>query len=123
MGEIKFVVVDDAVFMRTLIKRMIEENSNYIVVGEGTNGYEAIEQAKKHQPDIITLDITMPEMDGIMAIKGINQASPNTKILMVSAMGQQSMVIDAIKMGAKDFVVKPFDKSRVQQAIENVLKL
>lgn len=123
MGEIKFVVVDDAVFMRTLIKRMIEENSNYIVVGEGSNGYEAIEQAKKYQPDIITLDITMPEMDGIMAISGINEVSPNTKILMVSAMGQQSMVIDAIKMGAKDFVVKPFDKSRVQQAIENVLKL
>lgn len=123
MGEIKFVVVDDAVFMRTLIKRMIEENTNYIVVGEGTNGYEAIEQAKRHQPDIITLDITMPEMDGIMAITGIREASPNTKILMVSAMGQQSMVIDAIKMGAKDFVVKPFDKSRVQQAIENVLKI
>lgn len=123
MGEIKFVVVDDAVFMRTLIKRMIEENTSYVVVGEGTNGYEAIEQAKMHQPDIITLDITMPEMDGIMAIKGITEASPNTKILMVSAMGQQSMVIDAIKMGAKDFVVKPFDKSRVQQAIENVLKI
>ncbi|QNU68551.1 response regulator [Ruminiclostridium herbifermentans] len=123
MGEIKFVVVDDAVFMRTLIKRMIEENSNYIVVGEGSNGFEAIEQARKYQPDIITLDITMPEMDGIMAIKGITEVSPNTKILMVSAMGQQGMVIDAIKMGAKDFVVKPFDKSRVQQAIENVLKL
>lgn len=123
MGKIKFVVVDDAVFMRTLIKRMIEENSDYIVVGEGSNGYEAIEQARKHQPDIITLDITMPEMDGIMAIKGIMEVSPNTKILMVSAMGQQGMVIDAIKMGAKDFVVKPFDKSRVQQAIENILKL
>jgi two-component system chemotaxis response regulator CheY len=123
MGEIKFVVIDDAVFMRTLIKRMIEENSNYIVVGEGSNGYEAIELARKYQPDIITLDITMPEMDGIMAIRGIKEVSPESKILMVSAMGQQGMVIDAIKMGAKDFVVKPFDKSRVQQAIENVLKL
>lgn len=122
MGEIKFVVVDDAVFMRTLIKRMIEENNNYVVVAEGSNGYEAIEQTKKHQPDIITLDITMPEMDGIMAIKDILAESPDTKIIMVSAMGQQSMVIDAIKMGAKDFIVKPFDKTRVQQAIENVLK-
>jgi len=123
MEELKFVIVDDAVFMRTLIKRMIEENTNYVVVGEGSNGYEAIEQAKKHQPDIVTLDITMPEMDGILAIKEILSASPRTKIIMVSAMGQQSMVIDAIKMGAKDFIVKPFDKTRVQQAIENVLKM
>ncbi len=123
MGEIKFVIVDDAVFMRTLLKRMIEENPNYSVVGEGSNGYEAIEQVKIHQPDIITLDITMPEMDGILAISEIQEACPNTKIIMVSAMGQQSMVIDAIKMGAKDFVVKPFDKSRVQQAIDNVLKM
>ncbi len=123
MEELKFVVVDDAVFMRTLIKRMIEENSNYVVVGEGANGHEAISQAKKFLPDIMTLDITMPEMDGIMAIKEILNESPNTKIIMVSAMGQQSMVIDAIKMGARDFIVKPFDKTRVQQAIENVLKM
>jgi len=123
MEQIKFVVVDDAVFMRTLIKRMIEENTDYVIVGEGTNGYEAIEQVKRHQPDIITLDITMPEMDGIMAIKEILLACPKTKVIMVSAMGQQSMVIDAIKMGAKDFIVKPFDKTRVQQAIENVLRM
>lgn len=123
MEELKFVVVDDAVFMRTLIKRMIEENPNYIVVGEGSNGYEAIDQTKKHQPDIVTLDITMPEMDGLMAIKEILIACPKTRIIMVSAMGQQAMVIDAIKLGAKDFIVKPFDKTRVQQAIENVLKM
>ena len=123
MEELKFVVVDDAVFMRTLIRRMIEEKTNYVVVGEGANGYEAIAQTKKHQPDIVTLDITMPEMDGIMAIKEILLACPKTKIIMVSAMGQQSMVIDAIKMGAKDFIVKPFDKTRVQQAVENVIKM
>ncbi len=123
MEELKFVVVDDAVFMRTLIKRMIEENLNYVVVGEGSNGHEAISQALKLLPDIMTLDITMPEMDGIMAIKEILSVSPKTKIIMVSAMGQQAMVIDAIKMGAKDFIVKPFDKTRVQQAIENVLKM
>ncbi|WP_313563321.1 response regulator [Ruminiclostridium cellobioparum] len=123
MEELKFVVVDDAVFMRRLIKRMIEENTNYVVVGEGANGHEAIAQAKKLLPDIMTLDITMPEMDGIMAIQEILNVSPKTKIIMVSAMGQQSMVIDAIKMGAKDFIVKPFDKSRVQQAIDNVLKM
>ncbi|HEY5585543.1 MAG TPA: response regulator [Ruminiclostridium sp.] len=123
MEELKFVVVDDAVFMRTLIRRMIEENTSYVVVGEGANGYEAIERTKKFQPDIVTLDITMPEMDGIMAIKEILSACPKAKIIMVSAMGQQSMVIDAIKMGARDFIVKPFDKTRVQQAIENVLKM
>ncbi len=123
MKEVKFVVVDDAVFMRTLIKRMIEETQGYVIVGEGSNGHEAIEQAKQHKPDIVTLDITMPEMDGIMAIKDILSVSPETKIIMVSAMGQQSMVIDAIKLGAKDFIVKPFDKSRVQQAIHNVLNI
>ncbi len=121
MENLKFVVVDDAIFMRTLLKRMIEEVDGYRVVGEGFNGYEAIEQAKINRPDVMTLDITMPEMDGIKAVKEILKVSPGTKIIMVSAMGQQSMVIEAIKLGAKDFVVKPFEKSRVQQAIKNVI--
>lgn len=120
MKMLKFVVVDDAVFMRTLIKKMIEENEGYTVVGEGANGFDAIAQAKKHKPDILTLDITMPDMDGIKAVPEILKESPETKIIMVSAMGQQAMVIEAIKAGAKDFVVKPFDKSRVMQAIKNV---
>ncbi|MCX7710419.1 MAG: response regulator [Clostridia bacterium] len=120
MKNLTFVVVDDAIFMRTLLKKMIEEEENYKVVGEGFNGYEAIEQAKANQPDIMTLDITMPDMDGIKAVKEVLKVSPNTKIIMVSAMGQQSMVIEAIKLGAKDFVVKPFEKSRVMQAIRNV---
>ena len=121
MGELKFVVVDDAVFMRTLIKRMIEENTNYQVVGEGANGREAIEQAKRSQPDIMTLDITMPEMDGIMAIKEILAVSPATKIIMVSAMGQQAMVIESIQAGARDFIVKPFQAERVIEAVKKVL--
>ncbi|MEN8907736.1 MAG: response regulator [Clostridiales bacterium] len=121
MSELTFVVVDDAVFMRTLIKRMIEEIGNYKVVAEGANGLEAIDKANTHRPDVMTLDITMPDMDGITAVKEILQVSPNTKIIMVSAMGQQSMVIEAIKQGAKDFVVKPFEKTRVLQAIKNVL--
>lgn len=122
MYELRFVVVDDAVFMRTLLKKMIEEVEGYKVVGEGSNGFEAIEQVKIHKPDIITLDITMPEMDGISAIKEILRYSPDTGIIMVSAMGQQSMVVEAIKMGAKDFVVKPFEKTRVLQAIKNVIE-
>jgi two-component system chemotaxis response regulator CheY len=121
MGELTFVVVDDAVFMRTLLKRMIEEVDNYKVVAEGSNGIEAIERAKTYKPDIMTLDITMPDMDGLTAVKEIMEVSPETKIIMVSAMGQQSMVIDAIKLGARDFVVKPFEKTRVLQAINNVL--
>ncbi|MCX7746844.1 MAG: response regulator [Clostridia bacterium] len=123
MKNLTFVVVDDAIFMRTLLKRMIEEVENYKVIGEGANGFEAIEQAKLNQPDVMTLDITMPEMDGIHAVKEILKVSPNTRIIMVSAMGQQTMVIEAIKLGAKDFVVKPFEKSRVLQAIRNVLSI
>lgn len=121
MRNLTFVVVDDAVFMRTLLRKMIEEVEGYTVVGEGSNGYDAIDQAKLHQPDVMTLDITMPDLDGIKAVKDILKFSPETKIIMVSAMGQQSMVIEAIKLGAKDFVVKPFEKSRVIQAIKNVM--
>lgn len=121
MNNISFVVVDDAVFMRTIIRKMVEQVEEYKVVGEASNGREAIEAADKHKPDIMTLDITMPEMDGIAAVPEILQVSPNTRIIMVSAMGQQSMVIEAIKMGARDFVIKPFEKSRVYQAIKNVL--
>lgn len=121
MSELRFVVVDDAIFMRTLLKRMIEETEGYTVVAEGGNGYEAIEKAEKYQPDIITLDITMPELDGVSAIPEILRVSPHTKIIMVSAMGQQAMVIEAIKRGAKDFVIKPFEKSRVLEAVRNVL--
>lgn len=120
--NLNFVVVDDAVFMRTLLKKMIEEVEGYKVVGEGGNGIQAIEQATIHKPDIMTLDITMPDMDGLSAVKEILKHSPDTKIIMVSAMGQQTMVIEAIKQGAKDFVVKPFEKSRVLQAIDNVIK-
>jgi len=123
MKEISFVIVDDAVFMRTIIKKMIEQIDGYVVLGEAANGREAIEAARKYQPDIMTLDITMPEMDGIVAVPEILKASPQTRIIMVSAMGQQSMVIEAIKMGAKDFVIKPFEKSRVYQAIKNVLAI
>lgn len=121
MKSLTFVVVDDAVFMRTLLKKMLEEVENYTVVGEGANGYDAVEQAKLNKPDIMTLDITMPDMDGIKAVKEVLKVSPNTRIIMVSAMGQQSMVIEAIKLGARDFVVKPFEKSRVLQAIKNVV--
>jgi two-component system chemotaxis response regulator CheY len=120
LKNLTFVIADDAMFMRAVLKKMLEEHEGYTVIGEASNGFEAIEQAKLKKPDILTLDITMPELDGIKAVKGIKSVSPNTKIIMVSAMGQQTMVIEAIKSGAMDFVVKPFEKSRVMQAIQNV---
>jgi two-component system chemotaxis response regulator CheY len=123
MKKTTFVITDDAIFMRTLLRRIIEQSEEYEVLGEASNGREAIEAAEKYQPDILTLDITMPELDGIQAVPEILKVSPHTKIIMVSAMGQQNMVIEAIKQGAKDFVVKPFDKSRVYQSIRNVLSM
>lgn len=120
MAGTKVLIVDDAVFMRTVLKKMLEE-ANYEIVGEASNGVEAIAQAKELKPDIVTLDITMPEMDGITALPEILEASPSSKVIMCSAMGQQPMVVDAIKSGAKDFIVKPFQKARVLQAIENIM--
>ena len=120
MRKLSFVIVDDAMFIRTLLKKMIEENQDFSIIGEASNGFEAIEQARLKKPDIMTLDITMPEMNGTKAVPEILKVSPKTKIIMVSAMGQQSMVLEAIMAGACDFVVKPFEKSRVLQAIKNV---
>ena len=123
MEKFKFVIADDAIFMRTVLKKIISDINNYEVVDEAATGYEAIDKAKKYQPDVMTLDITMPGMDGIKAIKGILEVSPNTKIIMVSAMGQKGMVVDAIKSGARDFIVKPFDQYKVLESIKNVLSL
>lgn len=120
MEDVRFLVVDDAIFMRTVLKKMLTD-ANFTVVGEAGNGLQAIEMAQQLQPDIVTLDITMPEMDGIQAIDKILEVSPNTKIIMCSAMGQHSKVVEAIKKGAKDFIVKPFEKTRVLQAIYNVM--
>ena len=120
MEDVRFLVVDDAIFMRTVLKKMLTD-ANFTVVGEAGNGLQAIEMAQQLQPDIVTLDITMTEMDGIQAIVRILQVSPNTKIIMCSAMGQHSKVVEAIKKGAKDFIVKPFEKTRVLQAIYNVM--
>lgn len=120
MKNLTFVIVDDAVFMREVLKRMIGETEGYTIVGEGKNGIEAIQLAKTLHPDVMTLDITMPDMDGVTALKQILAVSPETSVIMISAMGQKSMVFDAIVLGAKDFVVKPFEKSRILQAIRNV---
>ena len=116
----KVLIVDDAAFMRMMIKDILEKNG-FDVVGEACNGLVAVDLYKKEKPDVVTMDITMPDMDGIEAVKAIKEFDPNAKIIMCSAMGQQSMVMDAIKAGARDFIVKPFQADRVLEAIKKVI--
>ncbi|MEC3578549.1 response regulator [Bacillus thuringiensis] len=116
----KILVVDDAMFMRTMIKNLLKSNAEFEVIGEAENGIEAIQKYKELQPDIVTLDITMPEMDGLEALKEIIKIDSSAKVVICSAMGQQGMVFDAIKGGAKDFIVKPFQADRVIEALTKV---
>jgi two-component system chemotaxis response regulator CheY len=103
-----------------MIRDILSKNG-YEVCGEANDGVQAIEKFKELKPDLITMDITMPEMDGIHALKEIKKLEPNAKVIMCSAMGQQAMVIDAIQAGAKDFIVKPFQADRVIEAIKKTL--
>jgi len=114
------LVVDDAAFMRMMIKNILSKNG-YEIVGEAENGQVAVELYKKLKPDLVTMDITMPEMNGIDGVKAIRGFDPNANIIMCSAMGQQAMVMEAIQAGAKDFIVKPFQQDRILQAIGRVL--
>ena len=114
------LVVDDAAFMRMMLKDILTKNG-YNVVGEAINGKDAFEKYKELEPDLVTMDITMPELDGIEGLKLIKQFNSNANIVMCSAMGQQTMVIDAITAGAKDFIVKPFQPDRVIEAVRKVI--
>jgi two-component system, chemotaxis family, chemotaxis protein CheY len=116
----RILIVDDAKFMRMTLSNILIK-ANHEIVGEAENGVEAIELFVKEKPDLVTLDITMPEKNGIEALKEIKQEYPQAKIIMCSAMGQQKMVVEAIEAGAKDFIVKPFDENRVIEAINRVL--
>ncbi|MBC8590332.1 response regulator [Wansuia hejianensis] len=115
----RVLIVDDAIFMRMKLKDILEKNG-YEVVGEAQNGMEAVEKYQAEKPDIVTMDITMPEMDGVAALKAIKQIDPNAKVIMCSAMGQQTMVMEAIQSGALDFIVKPFDTDRVIQSLNKI---
>ncbi|MDD6381637.1 MAG: response regulator [Lachnospiraceae bacterium] len=119
MGK-NILICDDAAFMRMMIKDILTKNG-YNVVGEAENGVKAIEMYKETKPDLVLMDITMPEMDGIGALKGIRAEDPNANVIMCSAMGQQAMVIEAIQSGAKDFIVKPFQAERVLEAVKKVV--
>jgi two-component system, chemotaxis family, chemotaxis protein CheY len=116
----RVLIVDDAAFMRMMLKNILTK-SGYEVAGEAGNGNEAVERYKDLLPDLVTMDITMPEMDGLQALKAIKAIDPKAKIIMASAMGQQSMVIEAIQSGAVDFIVKPFNEDRVVEAIKRAL--
>jgi two-component system, chemotaxis family, chemotaxis protein CheY len=116
----RVLVVDDAKFMRMTLTNMLKKG-NHEVVGEAENGKEAIERYRELQPDVVTMDITMPIMTGIEAVKHILEEFPQAKIIICSAMGQQKMVVEAIEAGAKDFIVKPFDETRVIEAVNRVV--
>lgn len=114
------LVVDDASFMRMMIKDILSKNG-FTILGEAENGLKGVEKYKELQPDLVIMDITMPEMDGIQAVREIKKINPEAKIVMCSAMGQQAMVIEAIQAGAKDFIVKPFQNDRVVEAVKKAL--
>ena len=116
----RILIADDALFMRRMLRTIVESHG-YIVVSEAANGQEAVDQYDEHSPDIVLMDITMPELDGISAVKLIKQKDPHCKIIMCTAMGQKEMVFEAVKSGAKDFIVKPFQAPRVLQSIEKLL--
>ena len=114
------LICDDAAFMRMMINDILTKNG-YTVVGEAENGAKAVEKYAELKPDLVLMDITMPEMDGIQALKKIKEADPSATVIMCSAMGQQAMVIESIQSGAKDFIVKPFQADRVLEAVRKVV--
>ena len=114
------LICDDAAFMRMMIKDILTKNG-YNVIGEAENGLKAVEKYNELKPDLVLMDITMPEMDGIQALKQIKAKNPAANVIMCSAMGQQAMVIEAIQAGAKDFIVKPFQADRVVEAVKKVI--
>ena len=116
----KVMICDDAAFMRMMIKDILTKNG-YNVAGEAENGAKAVEKYAELKPDLVLMDITMPEMDGIEALKKIKASDPSASVIMCSAMGQQAMVIESIQSGAKDFIVKPFQADRVIESIRKVL--
>ena len=114
------LICDDAAFMRMMIKDILTKNG-YNVAGEAENGAKAVEKYAELKPDLVLMDITMPEMDGIEALKKIKASDPAASVIMCSAMGQQAMVIESIQSGAKDFIVKPFQADRVIEAVQKVV--
>ena len=114
------LIADDAAFMRMMLKNVLTE-AGYEIAGEAENGVVAVSRYRELKPDLTTMDITMPEMDGLAALKEIRAGDPSARVVMCSAMGQQSMVIESIQAGARDFIVKPFQPDRVLEAVQKAL--
>ena len=110
------LICDDAIFMRTMVGDILTQ-AGFEIVGEAETGIQAVEKYKHLRPDLVTMDITMPEMDGIEALKAIRAADPNATIVMCSAMGQQNLMVEALQAGAKEFIVKPFQAEKVLEVI------
>jgi two-component system chemotaxis response regulator CheY len=117
---VKVLIVDDALFMRAMIRDILENSGRYEVAGEAANGEEAVTRFRELKPDITTMDIVMPQMDGIEACREILRTSPKAKIVMCSALGQEALVIESIAGGAKDFIVKPFSAEKVLKVLDSV---
>lgn len=115
----KILIVDDAEFLRVRISKMLIGDG--FEVSEAENGLKAIDAYKTNKPDLVLMDITMPEMDGLTALKELRKSDPNAKVIMLTALGQESVVLEAVKSGAKDFIVKPFERDRVMSAITKLL--
>ncbi|NUK29260.1 response regulator [Parageobacillus sp. VR-IP] len=116
----RILIVDDAKFMRITLTKILQK-ANHTIIGEAENGKEAVELYQSLHPDVVILDITMPVMNGIEAVRAIKQVDRNTKIIICSAIGQQRLVVEAIEAGAADFIVKPFEENRVLEAINRLL--
>ncbi len=114
------LVVDDAAFMRMMIRDILSEEG--YVIHEAVNGRDAVEKYDELRPDLVTMDITMPEMGGIDALREIRTSDPNARVLMVSAMGQQKMIVEALESGAMDFLVKPFQPTKVLETVKKCLQ-
>ncbi len=117
----KVLIVDDAMFMRAMIRDILVNSGRYEVVGEAANGEECLEQFRALQPDLVTMDIVMPQMDGIEATREILKGSPKARVVMCSALGQEALVIESIAAGAKDFIVKPFSAEKVLKVLDAVM--
>ena len=118
--EKKIMLVDDAAFMRMMIKDTLSKNG-YTNIIEANNGQVAVATYASEHPDLVIMDITMPVMDGLEALKEIRGADPDATVIMCSAMGQETMVVDALKQGAKDFIVKPFKADRIMKTVKSIL--